>query len=315
MNWLQIKITCRHEDLKKVSAVASMLDSRIQIEDYSDIGSSANAYYGELIDESLLNADTTKSKVSIYIDENNDYREYVSFLKERFSALGIEAEIEIESLVDEDWQNSWKQYFKPIKVSRRLVVVPAWESYDPEPGDVIITMDPGMAFGAGTHETTQLCLRMIDEHMPEGARVIDVGTGSGILAIAEAKLGAAEVLACDLDPDAVRVARENIEANGVTVKCFESNLLDSLPENGERFDFMSANIVADIILKMIPALPGVMKTGSLIALSGIIDDQADRVTMAMERAGFGLSDVLTDNGWKALLFTKLSDGIRDIKIK
>ncbi|MBQ7500035.1 MAG: 50S ribosomal protein L11 methyltransferase [Clostridia bacterium] len=315
MNWLQIKISCKHEDLKKVSAIASMLDSRIQVEDYSDIRSSANAYYGELIDESLLRADNTRSKVMIYIDENNDYREYLSFLKERFTALGIDAEIDIESLVDEDWQNSWKQYFKPIKISKRLVVVPAWETYEPGPDDVIITMDPGMAFGAGTHETTQLCLRMIDEHMPEGSRAIDVGTGSGILAIAEAKLGASEVYACDLDPDAVRVAKDNIGANGVEVNCFESNLLDKLPEGCERFDFMSANIVADIILKMIPSLSEVMKTGALVALSGIIDDQANRVTMAMERAGFGLSDVLSDNGWKALLFTKLSDGIRDIKIK
>ena len=315
MNWLQIKITCAHDDLKKVSAIASMLDSRIQIEDYSDIMSSTHSYYGELIDDSLLSADTDTSKVIIYIDENNDYREYVSFLKERFAALGIDAQIEIESLVDEDWQNSWKQYFKPIKVSRRLVIVPAWETYDPAPEDVIITMDPGMAFGAGTHETTQLCLKLIDEYMPAGAKAIDVGTGSGILAIAEAKLGASEVYACDLDPDAVKVAKENTEANGVAVNCFQSDLLDAVPADSGRFDFMSANIVADIIIRMIPSLPPLMKTGSFIALSGIIDTQAKRVALAMERAGFGLSDVLTDNGWKAMLFTKLSEGIRDITVK
>jgi len=185
------------------------------------------------------------------------------------------------------------------------MVVPTWEEYEPQQGDLILKMDPGMAFGTGTHETTRLCATLTEDYMKPGARVLDVGTGSGILAIAASKLGAGEVMAYDIDPVAVRVAQENCDVNGCdNVTCGISDLLAGVDTKGGLYDFVCANIVADIIVRMADDILRYMKPGGLLAVSGIIDTQAERVHAALTKGG--LTHILTraENDWNAMLFTR-----------
>lgn len=301
MEWTQLKVTCPIERLEQVTAVMSMLDNGLMIEDYSDIEESGfNAVYGELIDETLLNADRTKAAVSIFIPEVKNYNEYVVFIKERFMTLGVPYEYELIGIDEEDWANSWKQYYKPIRIGERIVIVPEWEEYESADNEVIIRMDPGMAFGTGTHETTRLCAELIERYMIPDSHVLDIGTGSGILAVTASKLGADTVFACDIDPAAIKVARENITLNNVTnVTCEVSDLLKNV--NGI-YDFISANIVADIIIRMAPDVGKYLKMNGIIITSGIINTQAEEVRNVMKSYGFTVIDTIEENDWIAFAF-------------
>ncbi len=306
MNWTQLKVTCKTEQLSSVTAIMSMLDNRLMIEDYSDIETGLNTIYGDLIDENILNADKTHAKVSMYIDERNNYNDYLLFIKERFKALDLDCDIELIGVDDEDWENNWKRFYKPLKIGERLMIVPMWEDYEVKDDELVIKMDPGLAFGSGTHETTRLCATLIEKYMESGMHVLDVGTGSGILAICESKLGAKDVFAYDIDPVAVRVAKENAEKNGVyNITCGVSDLLKDVDMTGGPYDFVSANIVSDIIMRMAPDLERVTKFGATVCVSGVIDEYAEEVIECMENNGFGIADILSDNGWKGIVFKRV----------
>lgn len=306
MNWTQMKVGCSVEDLDRVTAIMSMLDPQLMVEDYSDMDEGMNNIYGELIDESLKNADRKHAAVSLFIPESKTPGDYAAFARDRFRAENIDATVEMIGIADDDWENSWKKYYNPIRVGERIMIVPAWQTFDAAPDDVVVTMDPGLAFGSGTHETTRLCASLIEKYLEKGDRVLDVGTGSGILAIIESKLGAATVDACDIDPVAVRVAAENAEDNGVhNVNCFVSDLLDAVSAEDGMYDFVSANIVSDIIIRMTPDLPRIVRPNGLVAVSGVIDEYAPDVIAAMDDQGFGVADVYSDNGWKGLLFRRI----------
>ena len=306
MNWTRLKVSCNSKDLEEICAIMSMLDPNLQIEDYSDIEEGLNTIYGDLIDESLKNADRTHSSVSLYIGEDKTPGDYAAFVRERVRVCEIDAKVELESVDDEDWETAWRKYYKPLHIGDRVTIVPAWMEYDAHENEITVLMDPGLAFGSGTHETTQLCAALIEKYMKKSARVLDVGTGSGILAIMEKKLGAESVDATDIDPIAVRVAKENAEINETPdINCFVSDLLNQVKcEEGE-YDFISANIVADIIIRMAPDLPRVTKPGSMVACSGIIDERAADVMETMEQNGFAVADVISLNGWKGILFKRV----------
>lgn len=303
-NWTQIRVGCKIADLNAVSAVMSMVDNNLMIEDANEIDL-MDTCYGELLDESMVNADRSVGAVSVYVAEERNPAESVAFVKERLDLMGIEYDLTLSGMKEEDWANSWKKYYKPIRIAHRLMVVPTWEEYEPQEGDLILKMDPGMAFGTGTHETTRLCATLTEDYMKPGARVLDVGTGSGILAIAASKLGAGEVMAYDIDPVAVRVAQENCDVNGCeNVTCGISDLLAGVDTKGGLYDFVCANIVADIIVRMADDILRYMKPGGLLAVSGIIDTQAERVHAALIKGG--LTHILTraENDWNAMLFTR-----------
>ncbi len=304
-SWTQIRVACKASDIDTVASVMSMLDNGLLIEDANEIDQMKTCY-GELIDEKMKNADRSRGAVSIYVPEDKNPADYVSFIKERLGSVGIGYEISLEGMKEEDWANSWKKYFKPVRIGKRLVVVPTWEKYEPSSNDIILEMDPGMAFGTGTHETTRLCATLIEENMVPGAKVLDIGTGSGILAIAASKLGAESVYAYDIDPVAVRVAQENCSVNHCTnITCGISDLLAGVqyPEGG--YDFICANIVADIIVRLSGDIAKYMKGGALLAVSGIIDTQADRVRNALEAGGLTYIKTSAENDWNAMLFAKL----------
>ena len=299
--WTKLTVRASREDLDVVTAVMGMLDNGLMIEDYSDFPFETGMY-GDLVDESIKNADLSRIAVSIFVAREKNLTEYIAFLRERFSFAGVTWEYECEGLCEEDWAESWKQYYHPIPLGR-ITIVPAWQDYSAKDGEIVVRMDPGMAFGAGTHETTRLAVLLLEETLAGGERVLDVGTGSGILAIVSEKLGASLVRGYDIDPVAVRVARENAEENGAKNVSFgTSDLLASVekPEGG--YDLAVANIVADVLLRMAPDLPACLRPGARLICSGIIEPRLPELRAGMTAAGFKEEKIVSENDWYALRF-------------
>ena len=301
-NWTKLTVTGKTCDLDVICAVMSMLDNGLMIEDYSDF--SFNGMYGELVDESILGANRDIVKVSIFVPEEKNLFEYTAHLEARFPALGIDVKVELEGVSESDWADSWKKYYKPVHLGK-VTVVPAWEEYSPTEGEVILRMDPGMAFGTGTHETTRLVIRLMQDEEIAGKRVLDVGTGSGILSIAASKLGAGSVCAYDIDPVAARVARENARDNGCdNITVGVSDLLRDVDTEGGKYGVCLANIVADIIIRMLPDLGSYLEAGAPVILSGIIGEREAEVTLAAEKYGYRVLRRETENDWVGLLIKK-----------
>lgn len=303
MEWTQLRAECALCDLETVTAVMSMIDNSLMIEDYSDVADGMNAIYGELLDEEIINKDKTRGAVSVYLSEERNVFEISSLLRERLSSLGISADISTVGIKEEDWADCWKQYYKPLHIGRNVVIVPAWEEYKASGSEVIVKIDPGMAFGTGTHETTALCAEMIEKYLTAGDRVLDVGTGSGILAVLASKLSAREVDARDIDPSAVKAAKENCEFNNAgNVRCMQSDLIASAEGV---YDLISANIVADIIIRMSENTAPHLKRGGKLIVSGIIEPQSGEVIDAFVKKGFALRDRADKNDWNSFVFEKL----------
>ncbi len=301
--WTQLKVTVPLQNLDGLVAVMSMVNNNLMIEDYSDID--LKSCYGDLIDESILNADKTIAAVSVFLPADRPFTDVMSFISERLGAEGIEGKMEVIGLNEEDWANSWKAYYKPLHIGNKMVIVPKWEEYEPRDGEIIVTMDPGMAFGTGTHETTRLVIELLEELVTPGMKVLDVGCGSGILAICAAKLGATLCRAYDIDPVAVRVARENIADSGEKcVTCDVSDLLKGVDLSDGPYDLICANIVADIIIRMAPDVARYMKDDAVLLASGIITERAEEVTAALLANNLTVARRLDDNGWCALVVKK-----------
>lgn len=305
-NWTQIRVTADLARLDALTSIMSMVNNNLMIEDYSDID--LKSCYGDLIDEGILNSDKTKAAVSVYISAEESAAESVAFIRDRMAAAQLDGKLEIIGLAEEDWANSWKQYYKPLRVGERIVIVPRWEEYQPEGGDVIVEIDPGMAFGTGTHETTRLVIGLLEKYISPGQALLDVGCGSGILAIVAAKLGAGICRAYDIDPMAVRVANENIQHNGVgdRVVCARADLLKGVSERGGGggYDIICANIVADIIIRMAPDVGAFMADDGLLLASGIIVERARDVVAALGAHGLYVAERAEENGWCAMAFKK-----------
>jgi ribosomal protein L11 methyltransferase len=302
-DWTQIKLTVKQADLFTAEAIMGMIDLNIQVEDYSDID--LKTCYGDLIDEKILNADKTIASVSVYIPAERSASDSLAFIRERLSEAGIDGKLEIVGVNEEDWANTWKAYYKTTRIGKNMVIVPAWETYEPKPEDIVISMDPGMAFGTGTHETTKLVIELLEKYTEKGTRMLDVGCGSGILAICAAKLGAKECKAYDIDPVAVRVARENIENSGLSnITCDQSDLLKQVDLAGGKYKLVTANIVADIIIRLAPDVGAYMEDDAVLLASGIITERADEVISVLEQNNFKVIENRTENGWCALALTK-----------
>lgn len=303
--WIQIKATADCKYLDDMSAVMSMVDNSLMIEDYSDVVKELDGVYGDLIDEELLQKDRTISSVSAFIPEIKNPAESVGFITSRFETLGIPAKVECIGVSEEDWADSWKKYYKPIKTGEKLVIVPLWEKYEAGEDEIVVLMDPGMAFGTGTHETTRLCAALLEKYLKRGDKMLDVGCGSGILAICASKLGAASCFACDIDPNAVRVAKENVEINkteNVTVAV--SDLLAGTDRIDGGYDICCANIVADVIIRMAPAIGDYIADDGVLIVSGIITERADETVSALSDSGWKLVDERRENGWFAGVLKK-----------
>ena len=303
--WTQIKVTVPLPELDRLVAIMSMINNNLMIEDFSDIDVNLKTCYGDLIDEKILTADKSVASVSVFIPSDRSYMDDLAYIRQRVAELSLHAEVELVGVNEEDWANSWKQYYKPIKIGEKIVICPAWERYTPAEGEIVIRMDPGMAFGTGTHETTRLVIRLLEKYTKPGCRMLDVGTGTGILAICASRLGADTCRAYDIDPTAVRVARENIKDSGLdNVTCDQSDLLKQVSLEDGAYDLVCANIVADIIIRMTPDVGRYMKNDAVLLTSGIIAERCDDVVACFEANGFKIVEKLTDNDWCGLAVMK-----------
>jgi ribosomal protein L11 methyltransferase len=257
---------------------------------------------GEWADETLKPAD--HNSVTGYFPKNDYAEQRCRELEKELARLkaenSIAAQIRWHELDEEDWAESWKAYFHPQKISKHMVVKPTWREYEPAGDEIILEIDPGMAFGTGTHATTSLCIRMMEDYLKPGDTFLDVGTGSGILMIAAAKLGACKLCGTDSDEVAVEVARQNLLLNSIAPEEFTlitGNLTDSV---NERFDLVTANILSEVILVLLDDVKRVMKNGAVFICSGIIQNNKNEVLQKMESAGFEISDVQTEEEWVAI---------------
>ncbi len=303
MEYTEIKIYIPTEDTERASNIATMVvPYGIYIEDYSDLEAAAwEIAHIDLIDEELLEKNREESVIHIYIEEGNNPAEAVSFISERLNSEGISYRIETVGCSEEDWADKWKAFFKPTPVGERLFVRPIWiDEYDA--GDrAVLNIEPGAAFGTGTHETTRLCLETLDKIIKDGDTVLDIGCGSGILAIASMLLGAKEGFGVDIDPLAVKTAKENGLMNSLKEPELTFVCGDLADKVTKKYDVVVANIVADIIILFSTQVKAFMKTGAKFIASGIIDTRADEVCLALQNAGLVLKERVEENGWVCLV--------------
>lgn len=280
----------------------------IYIEDYSDMERMLPLIGGvDYIDMQLADKDKSYAVIHAYIPGDESPEEAAALISEQLRSEGIGFELERETLKNEDWENEWKRFHKPMRVGKRLVIRPSWEPYAPEEGELVICIDPGSAFGSGGDETTRTCLRLIEPHIAGGERVLDMGCGSGVLSIAALLLGARCALGVDIDKSAVETAVENAQLNAVGER-FESRLGNVLTNSefanglGRGYDLVCANIAADVHLEMREIYGDKLRPGGKLILSGIIEGREEDVRSAFERGGFSYLGAEEENGWLALGF-------------
>ena len=303
MQWTDIEITVPQAYAGTAEAIATMVaNGGIYIEDYSDLEQQAwEIAHVDLIEQELLDKPRDVVKVHMYLAPDENPAEVLPLFKERLEASGIPYELATNGVEQEDWQNAWKKYYHAMDIGKRLAIVPGWEQYDTD--RTAITMDPGMAFGTGTHETTALCLEVLDERVRGGERVLDIGTGSGILAIAALKLGAAAAEGVDIDPMCVRTAGENAVRNGVEARL--TVLVGDLSDKASGvYDLITANIVAAAILSLAPHVPALLAPGAVFIASGIIDTRKEEVLAGLRAAGLEPFDVREKRGWVCIVCRK-----------
>lgn len=300
MEWTDIQITVPQQYAETAEAIATMVSNGgIYIEDYRDLEQQAwEIAHVDLIEQDLLDQPRDIVKVHMYLAPDENPAEILPLFKERLEASGVEYKLETSGIEQEDWQNAWKKYYHAMDIGQRLAIVPGWETYDTD--RIVITMDPGMAFGTGTHETTSLCLETLDSMVKGGERVLDIGTGSGILAIAALKLGAAEAEGVDIDPMCVRTTGENAERNGVA-EHFTVLVGDLSDKASGKYNIITANIVAAAILSLAPHVPVLMAPGARFIASGIIDTRKDEVLAGLRAAGLEPVEIKEKRGWVCVI--------------
>lgn len=303
MEWTEITVTVPVEDIDRAGDIAQMVvPYGIYIEDYSNMEQEVeDIAHIDLIDEDLLKKDRSSGVVHIYINPEENPKEAIAFLSERYTAQGITHVISSNGCEEEDWLNNWKQYFHPIPIGEKLLIRPTWRDDYNAKGRVVLNLDPGLAFGTGTHETTRLCLQALEQRVTDTTKILDVGCGSGILAVAALLLGAKTAVGVDIDEMAVKTAQENAQLNNVSEKftVLSGNLTDKVTG---KYNIVVANIVADAIIMLSKDIKEFMYDDSVYIMSGIIDTRLDDVLNAIED-DFHVTEVLNDNGWYCLVAT------------
>ncbi|PIC04566.1 50S ribosomal protein L11 methyltransferase [Anoxybacillus flavithermus] len=311
MKWSEISIHTTHEAVEAISNILHEAGAGgVVIEDPFELTKERETTYGEIYQ---LNPDDYPEEgviIKAYLPVNSFLGETVEEIKQAINNLMLynidigRNKITISEVNEEEWATAWKKYYNPVKISERFTIVPTWETYEPVSSDeLIIELDPGMAFGTGTHPTTVMCIQALEKTVKEGDIVVDVGTGSGILSIAAAMLGAKRVHALDLDPVAVESAKLNVKLNKVqdVVTVSQNNLLDRVDEQA---DVIVANILAEIILRFVDDAYRLLCSGGVFITSGIIQTKKQEVKEGLLRAGFIIEETLTMEDWVAFIAKK-----------
>ena len=311
MKWLEVHIDTNHAGLEAVEAFLSahgidnvVIDDETEFHDFLE----NNHQYWDYVDEDLMAAEAGKSRITFYLPADEDgmaqlgaVRIALQAFREEHTGFGSLL-MTLDDLEDADWENNWKQYYKPMEIGERLLVIPEWESADAG-GRVPLILNPGLTFGTGSHATTRLCLTELEQRIHGGERVLDLGCGSGILSIAALKLGAAAAFACDIDEKCETVAYENAALNGVGRDTYTVRTGDILSDRalqaeiGGGYDVVLANIVADVIIALAPAVRPLLAEGGVFLCSGIIDDRAEEVAEKLRAAGLTILETRSAEGW------------------
>jgi len=321
-SWIQAVIYTTAEGIEPVSGRLYQLGiNGIEIEDEADFKSflEENRSAWDYVDEELLAAKACETNVKFYVTADSAGRETISEVERSLQELAVmDTEgvfgrlcLAFSNVDEEDWANNWKQYFKPLTVGEKILILPEWETLESETDRTVFVINPGMSFGTGSHHTTRLCLERLEQYIKPGMNVLDLGCGSGILSLVALLLGAASATAVDIDPNAAKIARENAERNSISedrYRIFAGNVLEDealVAKLADRqYDLVLANIVADVIIALTPKIPTFLKEDGVYITSGIITDRGDEVLAAYEEQGMQLLNKSQSGDWLALDYKK-----------
>lgn len=320
MKYIQADIHVNREGIEPVLTALMNVDIMdTVVEDPADIADLLDKdqeWEWDYVDDSVIEMQNAEPKVTVYMEDDEEGRRKLAALQGAIEDLKADAaagaygeDVDLGPLTvdvyvedDSEWKDNWKEFFKPKKVGKRIVVKPTWYDYEKEEGDLVIEIDPGMAFGTGTHETTSLCLRLMEDYMADGDKVLDVGCGSGILAIAGALLGSPEVLGVEIDPVAVEIAQENLELNGVAdvARAQYGDLTKGIDFKAE---IVVANLMADLVMMLSGDVAKHILPGGKYISSGILVEKRDQVAAVIRDCGFDIVEIREDGMWCAIVAT------------
>ena len=320
MDWLEVSIYTTPEGIEPLCGRLYNLGITggeiVDKDDFEDFLEN-NKQYWDYVDEELREKMNGETRVKIYVSDNETGHNQLSAVRDdlvSFKSLDVEnvfgsLRVEIDTMHEEDWENNWKQYFKPIYVGDRLVIKPEWENIPDADGKIVFNIDPGMTFGSGQHETTRLCVETLDTTVKKGDKVLDLGCGSGILSIIALMLGAGEARAVDIDPNCKKIAYSNAALNGIGEDVYtvlDGNILideefKSSTEKSGPYDIVVANIVADVIIPLAQDVRRYLKNGGTFIASGIIEMRIDEVKEAIEENGFSIQEIKKENDWYCII--------------
>lgn len=305
MRWLEISVKINNRFIDLVSEILTRFGANgVSINDSSNFDKDFEGINWDYIDESLISNDNS-ADISAYYPEGSDEKDLLKQIEDALKEAGKYLKIEEYSLekkyVDEEnWQEEWKKYYKPIRIGESIIIKPSWESVQANEEDIIVELDPGMAFGTGTHESTQMCMEFLEKYIKNGNKLLDIGCGSGILSILGAKLGCSKVFAIDIDDLAVKTSKENIKLNNVEkIVSVRKAVIDELPD--EKYTIVTANIVADVIMDIAEKAGKFLDKGGLFITSGIIADRKDEVIQTILSNGFEITEISIMGEWVAIV--------------
>ncbi len=308
-DWIEVTVLTSSEATEAVAGFLYNCDVEgVSIEDVADVEfKKKNLGFADFINESVLTIEEG-AMVKGYFKDSENFMNTLNYIKESVDKLGEfgfdkgEGIVTYHKVNEDDWANNWKQYYKPTKVGEHIVVKPTWEDYEEKPGEVVVELDPGMAFGTGTHETTRMCIKALEKKVEKDTTVFDIGTGSGILSIAAAKLGAKHVVGVDLDPVAVESAKKNLEFNKVNnIQILYGDLMEVVEGKA---NIVVANILADIIMFLSEGVRAFIEDEGYFIASGILNTQRDIVTDKLKALDFKIEEVMEDGEWICIIAKK-----------
>ncbi|MDP4145666.1 MAG: 50S ribosomal protein L11 methyltransferase [Bacillota bacterium] len=304
--WLEVNIITSSEAVEAVTGILYNTPVKgVAIDDPQDIEfKKKNTTDWDYFDETLLIV-KEGAIVKGYYKEEDNFNEYIDYIKESVANLGQfgidkgQGLVTVSKVNETDWENNWKKYYKPTRVGSRIVIKPIWEEYNKKDYELLVELDPGMAFGTGTHETTRMCLQALERYVEEDSTVFDIGTGSGILAIAAAKLNAKKAVGVDLDTVAVTSAKQNVEYNHLdNIEIKHGNLMDVVEGKA---DIVVANIIADVIMLLAPDVKNFLNEDGYFISSGIIKDRQNDVINALKENRFDIIEVNNQGEWVCII--------------
>ncbi len=319
MEWIEVFIAVSQEGLEPIAGLlyqCGLTGLMIHDEmDFQEFLENPNRDWDYVADELVEEQEALQTGITFFLRNNLYGREQLSQIQgalesvkqsERELNLGS-LELTMKNVQEEDWANSWKKYFKPFPIGERLMIRPSWEELQEDTDKVVLQIDPGHIFGTGTHETTQLCMELIEKYTENGQRVLDIGCGSGILSIAALLLGAEDADAVDIDPNAIQIAYENSDRNAIDRARYHvraGNILEDAAlhqaYSGKRYDMVVANIVADVIIALTKQVPDYIRDDGVFLASGIITERREDVLAALQAGGFRVLDIVEKRGWVAI---------------